>query len=173
MNPTDSTEPGLSRRTLLRSGIGAALVSVMEHGDAAPAPDERAGPRRTGRTDADDTDDALSVRAAAEWMDREHTPRRLRGNGPPFADRPDLSPFSKHRYDGKNMMFHPGFFDDVSYDLGMAYRTDDEKIDEEIDQHLTEKGLVESHAGPKARSGARCGTPWSATNEGCGCACCC
>jgi len=99
------------------------------------------GPPPAGQADAAAADDALSVRAAAEWMDHEHTPRRLRGNGPPFADRPDLPPFDKMMYERKPTIFYPGRFGNVSYDLGMAYRTDDEKID----QQLTEKGLVESH----------------------------
>lgn len=160
MNPEDRGDAGdaaFSRRDLLCSGVGVAAAAGLS-GRGGPGLQDRvdAPPEATAR---EVTDYALSVRATAEWMDREHHPRRLRGNGPPFA--PDrfgedgkrrASTMEKAEYEGKQTIFNPRTFAEVSYDMGMMNRnggdgsfSQDEGEMSGAVPPLTEKGLVECH----------------------------
>jgi endonuclease/exonuclease/phosphatase family metal-dependent hydrolase len=131
---------GVTRRSLLRSGLGDVVVGAFERGEAAsvlPADAGRAG----APSGADQPDDGLSVRAAAEWTDHGHMPERVRGNGPPFADRPDLSGETLSKYDGKETLHEPDLLSRGAYDVGMMNRTEGSGAV----PPMSRKGLVECH----------------------------
>jgi len=141
----DRDTKGFTRRSLLRSGLGAAIVGAAGRGEAASASSTDAG-RAGAPSGTEQPADGLSVRAAAEWTDRKRTPSRVRGNGPPFADRPDVTLEEKVTFDGKETTFFPEEFASASYDMGMAYRTSrNGAVDPPNKEGLVKKGLIESH----------------------------
>lgn len=137
MTPEDGDsgqEKNFSRRVLLQSGLGAITVPCLTGGTGSTRSDQAvkptAAPEPTLSTESSaksqqTSDDALSVREAAKWIDRRNSPRRLRGNGPPFADRDSVTQQQKAKFDGMKTMFHPEKFVNASYDTGMMFRTDD------------------------------------------------
>lgn len=130
----------VSRRDLLKSGVGAAAVGGFAGRASRPVRAGTAGYRGTAG-DRWSHGDSLSVREAAHWVDREHPPRRLRGNGPPFADREEASIDEKNAYRGQQTLWHPRTFEKVSYDFGMINRTSESGAV----IPMTKKGLLECH----------------------------
>lgn len=97
----------------------------------------------------------MSLRAVGEFVDAEHRPKRLYGNGPPFdPERSDIPSVRKVAYcwnqgcdiddvdSWVRYVVYDGTADDNAYDLGMANRLP-EGLPSGVD--FTQKGLVESH----------------------------
>lgn len=157
----------VNRRTVLRALTGgyAGVVATGTPAAGRHTSGDRAGPRTVRAGDADsevvaETGDhvdagAVSLRAVGEFVDAEHRPKRLYGNGPPFAPgRSDVPPVRKVAYcwspgcdiadasTWTRYLVYDGTADENAYDLGMANRIPD-GLPSGVD--LSQKGLVESH----------------------------
>lgn len=143
----DAERPKLSRRRLLQSGVGAIGLAGLS---GRVGGDER--PRAEASRVDDHTGDVVSLRSLAEFVDHDHPPRRLFGNGPPFEpDRSSVDAAEKVRYcetpgcqtgDTRRYVEFHGPADENAYDLGMANRTED-GLPAGVD--LRPKGLIEHH----------------------------
>lgn len=88
---------------------------------------------------------AISLQSIGEWMDPQRPPKRVRGNEPPWENRPEVSAgqLCSYEHDGKRRRYaeNPEESRANAYDLGMVNR-DENGVD---NTPLSEKGFLELH----------------------------
>jgi len=170
----------VKRRTLLRRVSGSCLAlggdswvsGRADPSDASdPAGTAGTGPRRrTGSGGPVADDDATSLRELARRMDFARPAKRVWGNGPPSATRPDASPGDLVTFHGTEYVRLPDVAARYAYDLGMINRFENGTGDDSVVAltDLSEKGLLECHryAGADGSGDGTTGTGGSSTVDG-------
>jgi hypothetical protein len=142
----------MNRREVLQLVSSGAMAlgtarSPLRERAAGPLADDSWDQDRHGTGPTRLEGDHVSFRDLARRMDFARPARRVWGNGPLSADRPDASCGELVTYRGTEYVPYPGVAARYAYDLGMINRFEDTGGDDSVVAltDLSEKGILECH----------------------------